>query len=234
MNFDKKKLIDFTFSKLLYSGASFADCGGAWNVDGLYTFYTLDTYSISRAFVIDTNSTEMSIKMAQRYNNLTVINKNFGDAEVLDQIGKVDAILFFDVLLHQVKPDWNEILSMYSQIAKCFVIYNPQYVASNKSVRLLDMGETEYFKNVPHPKEHHLYCDLFDKMYKINPEHNRIWRDIHNVWQWGITDADLCGQMDDLGFSLKFSNNYGHFGRLDNFENHGFVFQKIDKHYYKD
>lgn len=226
MIFNKKKLIDLVFSELSTCGASFVDCGGNWNVDGAYTFYALDRYKPVSAFLVDTNFTELSLNTARRYNNLTLINDNFAKKSILSRIGKVDIVFFFDVLLHQVKPDWDEVLDMYSKIASRIVIHNPQYVASNKSIRLLDLGETEYFKNVPHTRKEPTYNALFDKMYEINTEHNRIWRDIHNVWQWGITDSDLYKHMDKLGFSLKYSKNYGQSGPLENFENHGFLFQK--------
>ena len=63
-------------------------------------------------------------------------------------------------------------------------------------------------------------------MYEIHPRHNRIWRDIHNVWQWGITNHDLLAKMESLGFTLKYHKNNGQFGNLSNFQNHGFVFKK--------
>ena len=63
-------------------------------------------------------------------------------------------------------------------------------------------------------------------MYEVHPQHNRIYRDIHNVWQWGITDSDLIARMESLGFSLQFYKNAGAFGTLKNFENHAFVFSR--------
>ena len=44
--------------------------------------------------------------------NCNKINANFGDRNIAERIGKIDAILLFYVLLHQVKPDWDEILEM--------------------------------------------------------------------------------------------------------------------------
>jgi len=224
---DKKKLIDFTYNRCHPAPASFADLGGVWNVDGAYTFYTLRKYGAKFAFLLDTDFTDAVIKKSQSQSNLRLIKGNFGEESVAEQIGKVDAIILFDVLLHQVKPDWNEILEMYSERASYFIIYNQQWIGSEKTVRLLDLGRDEYFKNVPHDEAHPTYKSLFEKIYELHPQHKRIWRDIHNVWQWGITDRDLLNTMDFLGYKLRYYKNCGRFGSLTNFEKHAFVFQKL-------
>ena len=146
------------------------------------------------------------------------------DASVVRSIGAVDVILMFDVLLHQVMPDWDEILRIYSSVSPCFLIYNPQFIASEKTVRLLDLGEQEYFANVPHDRSCPTYRHLFEKMYELHPQHKRIWRDIHNVWQWGITDDDLSRKLKDLGYVMQYYKNCGQWTGLRNFENHSFVF----------
>jgi len=225
-NFDKKDLIDFTFQRITPKPQSFADLGGVWGIDAAYTFYTLDRYEITFAFLVDTDFTDAVIKKSRKYENLNLIGGNFGDTTILKQLDKVDVIFLFDVLLHQVKPDWDEILKMYSPVTNCYVVLNQQFIKSGKTVRLLDLGFDEYFENVPCDKEHPTYKALFEKMYDIHPEHKRIWRDIHNVWQWGITDEDLCRRMKDLGFTLQYYKNCGQFGHLKNFQNHAFVFQK--------
>src|SRR3712207_8336532 len=45
------------------------------------------------------------------------------------QVQGVDAVFFFDVLLHQVRPHWDEVLNLYSA-AKVVVIYNQQWTGS--------------------------------------------------------------------------------------------------------
>lgn len=228
-NFDNLKkekihLIDFLCQNDKIE--SFADLGGIWGVNGGYTFYGMRHYKIKTAFLVDTDITKEVLNKSKKYNGLTVINANFGNKDVVQKIGKVDAIILFDVLLHQVNPNWDEILEMYSPSAKYFVIYNQQYIASHKTVRLLDLGYEEYFKNVPRKKDYPLYKDVFEKMYEMHPQHNRIWRDIHNIWQWGIVDGDLLSKMNELGFTLQYYKNCGQFYDLKNFENHAFVFRK--------
>jgi hypothetical protein len=225
-NRDKKDLIDFTFQKIRPNPQSFADLGGVWGIDGAYTFYTLDKYKIESAFLVDTDFNNAVVKKSRKYKNLNLVNKNFGDRSILSQLGQVDAVFFFDVLLHQVKPDWDEVLQMYSPVSNCYVVFNQQFTKSEKTVRLLDLGFDGYFENVPLRKRHTIYKNLFDKMYDIHPTHNKIWRDIHNVWQWGVTNRDLCAIMSDLGYSLRYQKNCGQFSNFKNFENHGFVFQK--------
>ena len=65
---------------------------------------------------------------------------------------------------------------------------------------------------------------LFDKLDEKHPDHDRPWRDVHHIWQWGISDEDLRTKLEGLGFRLEFSKNCGRFGKLPNFENHTFLF----------
>jgi len=115
-NKNKKELIDFVFSNLNSHEDSFADLGGVWNVNAAYTFYTIDEYDINSAYLVDTNFTELVKQKVRKYKNLILINENIGEKSIIERISKVDVIFLFDVLLHQVKPNWDEILKMYSQI----------------------------------------------------------------------------------------------------------------------
>jgi len=226
ISLDKKEIIDFTFRECSPKPKSFADLGGIWRVDGAYTFYAIQEYEIEKAYLIDTNFSDKFIKKSSNVSNLTTINNNFGNDDVIKKLGEVDAIFLFDVLLHQVNPNWDDILKMYSEKTNYFVISNPQWVSLGNTVRLLDLGKEEYFKNVPHTPDHPTYKLLFEKMYEVNEEHNRIWRDVHNVWQWGITDNNLIECLETLGFNQKFYKNCGRTGDLSNFENHSFIFKK--------
>lgn len=205
---------------------SIADLGGVWGVEGGYLFHALDRYPLKRAVMIDTHPTPTFLAKAAKYPQLEVIKGNFGDPAISARAGAVDAVLFFDVLLHQVRPNWDEVLAMYAQ-ARCLIIYNQQWTGPGDVVRLFDLGEAEYFRNVPHKRSHPAYNDLFRKLDQPHPDHNgRLWRDVHHVWQWGISDAALEAKATALGYRLEFKKNYGRFGRLPQFENHGFVFVK--------
>lgn len=221
---DKVDIIDQTFSSLDIE--SFADLGGVWRVEGGYTFHTLEKHKIKDAALVDTHLTPTVVNRAKSYPQLRLINGNFGSQEIADEVGKVDAVLLFDVLLHQVAPDWDTILEMYAKNVRALVIYNQQWTGSGSNVRLLDLGEDEYFRNVPHNRRQSNYKNLFDKLDQIHPEHDRPWRDVHHIWQWGITDADLESKAGELGFQLLHKKNCGRFGRLPNFENHAFIFAR--------
>jgi hypothetical protein len=220
----KTELIDFACRR--FDVKSFADLGGVWRVEGGYTFYALQRYSIERAFLVDTNFTDTVIERKASYPTLQLIEGNFGEERVAQRIGSVDVMIFFDTLLHQVSPDWDEVLEMYAGRASCFLILNQQFTASEKTVRLLDLGEEEYFRNVPHSRDEEPYKSVFKSPYEMHRQHKRINRDIHNIWQWGITDDDLIAKMKLLGFKTQFYKNAGKFDNLENFESHAFVFTR--------
>ena len=224
-NFQKRTLLDATFETVKPTPRSFADLGGVWNVNGAYTFDLLDRYTIDRAILVDTDFTDIVELAAKSHPQLSLLHESFGDPTVPQQIGEVDVIMLFDVLLHQVAPDWDEILERYAPVTQSFAIYNQQWTGEGSKVRLLDLGEEGYFRNVPH-NTHPTYEGLFDRLDELHPQHNRPWRDVHNIWQWGITDDDLRGKLKALGFEETYYRNHGPFGILPNIENHAFVFVK--------
>ncbi len=221
MNKDKKYLIDKAFSNAAIKTC--ADLGGIYDVNGVYMLYALEQYHLKSAIIVDTYWTEEAKKNCK---DITCIEDNFGNSNIPKKVGIVDIIFLFDVLLHQVDPDWRRILQMYAPYTQYFLIHNPQYTNSPISIRLLDLGKEEYLKNVPHDSTNTTYENLFLHMYEINSEHKRIWRDIHSVWQWGITDKDLIFTLDRLGFSLDYICNHGTYENLKMFENHSFIFNK--------
>lgn len=221
---DKVDIIDRAFTSLEIE--SFADLGGVWRVEGGYTFHALDKHNIKEAALVDTHPTQKVIDKAKSYPQLRLIKGNFGDPSIADQVGDVDAVLLFDVLLHQVAPDWDAILDMYAKRVRALIIYNQQWIGPGSNIRLLDLGEEEYFRNVPHNPRQENYKNLFARLDDIHPDHGRPWRDVHHIWQWGITDDDLESKIAELGFSLMYKKNCGRFGRLPNFENHAFIFAR--------
>ena len=130
---DKFDLIDFTFTSL--EARSFADLGGVWGVEGGYTFYALDKYDLTHAVLVDTHPTDFFKEESRQYPQLKFIQGNFGDERTVREVGQVDAIFLFDVLLHQVAPDWDRILEMYSPQVRCLIIYNQQWIGSDHTIR---------------------------------------------------------------------------------------------------
>lgn len=222
---DKLDSIRFAFSCLDKKSISFADLGGVWKVNAGYTIFALKNYDIKRAVIVDTNYNRIVERKLMSFGNLVKIQGNFGSDDIIAAVGNVDAIFFFDVLLHQVAPDWDEVLSKYSSISDCFVIYNQQYLVGSEAFRLTDLPLERYKELVPERKD-----DLYDFIYahknEINEEHNRPWKDVHNILQWAITDDALRELMGKLGYREVFFKSCGPFSNSDYFENHAFVFIK--------
>lgn len=225
VNRDKLDLINRTFRTYCPQARSFADLGGVWNVNAAYTIHTMGRFAIDRAFLVDTDIPLRLASRLRRFNNLEVIQGDFGSPSIAQRAGNVDVIFFFDVLLHQANPDWDRILEQYSSTCSCFVIYNQQFARGEKSVRLTDLPFDEYIAlTSDHAKEFSRF--VFEHKYDVHPRFNKPWKDIHNIAQWGITDQGLRSVMSQLGFREVFYRNYGMFIDLPAFENHAFVFKR--------
>lgn len=200
---------------------SFADLGGVWAVEAGYTFYALDNHPITRGCLVDTGITDTVVAKAKAYPQLELVNENFGDRAAVERVDSVDAVFLFDVLLHQVNPDWDQILEMYAPITEMFVIVNPQYTRGTQTVRLVDLGREEYTATVPVVDVHD---EAWDKLDEIHPTYGRPYRDVHEIWQWGIVDADLDRKLTSLGFSCAFDENRGPWRGLPAFDNRAFLY----------
>lgn len=223
VNRDKFFLIDYTFKNLLNKRTTFADLGGVWKVNAAYTRYALNNYSPEKAYLIDTNFSPQILAKLNKYKNLEIIQDDFATDRVVDEIKRVDALFLFDVLLHQVDPDWEQVLQKYARITDCMIIYNQQIVGYESSIRLTGLPLPEYKKLVPKRRDN-FYEIIYQKDQEIHPNYQKPWKDIHNIWQWGITDKDLQNKMESLDYKLAYFHNYGHFADLKDFEDHAFVF----------
>lgn len=147
---------------------------------------------------------------------------------MIASIGTVDVAFFFDVLLHQADPSWDEVLDAYARVASCITIFNQQYIAGESTLRLTSLPLEKYIAIAPRGRDA-VYRHVYAHADEIHPEYHKRWRDIHNIFQWGITDRDLRAHMQGLGFREVFYRNYGRFSDLPAFENHGFVFVRGDE-----
>ncbi len=222
----KQELMDFLFRHQQPRPWSFADLGGVWGVDGVYTLYALDQHRCVRGCLVDTHPTDAVREYAEQVRGLKLIQGNFGAHETIALVPKVDVVFLFDVLLHQVSPHWDEVLKRYAEKTDCFCIFNQQWVGSVTTTRLLDLGEEAYFANTPHDPAHPAYRNLFGKLNEKHPDHDRTWRDVHHIWQWGITDAELRAVLTNLGYRETFYANFGSFEGLPSFENHAFIWRR--------
>ncbi len=223
VNRDKLNLIKLTFTELNPHAKSFADLGGVWKVNAAYSLYTIRNFQISRGILIDTDYPQTIRTRLSKYRNLQTVRGDFSDPSIIQAVGQVDIVFFFDVLLHQANPDWDQVIERYSTNCSCFVVYNQQYVRGQETIRLTDLPLEEYLDLTSDHGE-----DITRYIYKhkeeIHPTYKKPWRDIHNITQWGITDRGLRETMSRLGFKEVFYKNYGMFINLPAFENHAFVF----------
>lgn len=226
---NKRFLMDYVFAREAPRPRSFADLGGVWGVDGAYSLYAMDHHGCVGGYLVDTHPTPRVCEHVAQVPGLELIQGNFGDPAVVAKVPPVDCIFLFDVLLHQVRPNWYDVLGAYAEKTPLFVIYNQQWTGTPVTVRLLDLGRDGYFANTPHEPEHPAYRALFEHMYEEHPDHpGRLWRDVHHVWQWGITDRDLLAVAETLGYSMTYFTNFGRFAHLPHFENHAFVLRRRD------
>jgi hypothetical protein len=225
LNPAKLRVIDYCFEQL--GASSFADLGGIWAVDGGYARYAADVHSAERGIVVDENFTDAYLAAEHRLTGLAHIEGNFGDPAVATQLGSVDVVLFFDVLLHQVNPDWDELLATYAPLCRHVAIVQPQWNGS-ETVRLLDLGEAEYLASIPRTEPGHgnIYDGLFERLDEVNEQRGKRWRDVHDIWQWGITDRALTNRMAALGFGLRLFENTGAWRGLERFHESAFVFDR--------
>lgn len=217
----KLKLIDQAFQK--YQIKTLLDAGGCWGVHGGYTLYALSKYKLDKAIIIDDNPTKTSKIRGAKYPQLDFIQGDFGSAEIIGSVGKVDAVILFDVLVHQANPDWNVILERYSKITNAFIVYHQTYT-DDMLTRLWDLGPEGFVKNTPMSEQK--FNEIKDKLDQIHPRFQKPYRDIHYYWQWGIPEQSLCSTLADLGFSLDLSAECGHYTGLPKFKNKAFLFSR--------
>ncbi len=217
----KLRAIDHAARRL--APTSVADLGGVWAVEAGYTFAAIDRCDLDRAVLVDTGVTEAVRERAAQHPQMEIVEANFGSAEAAAQVGAVDVVLLFDVLLHQVDPDWDEVIALYAERTSAFVVVQPQWTWTDETIRLVDLGRDEYLASVP---DEALARSLFDRIDDTHPGYGRPWRDVHEVWQWGITDEALVDRMRGHGFHMTFFEDDGSWRGLDRFASRSFVFQR--------
>jgi hypothetical protein len=202
-----------------------ADLGGVWKVNGAYAMYAVKRHRLDRGVLVDTEITKEVLRSQSNGLPIQLIQGDFSKQNIAAQVGMVDVIFFFDVLLHQANPSWSEVLAEYAGRTKCMVIFNQQYVRSQQTIRLTSLPFEDYCAIAPRGGVE-VYKYIYAHAEEIHPEYLKPWKDIHNIFQRGITDSDLRSHMKLLGYREMSYRNYGQFSDLPAFENHAFVFMK--------
>lgn len=201
----KFALIDEALAR--YDIKSFVDLGGCWAVNGGYTFHALQSGRIERAVLVDGAITELTHKRAEPWPQLELVEAPLGEQETVTQVGTVDAAIMFDILLHQVAPDWDEFLKRYARNVDTLIIHNQGWLGS-ETVRFPNFDVDEFLSRTYHSDEKRVR-EWYDQHSEWNDEQGKLWRDVHNFWQWGITEGDLVGTLWNLGYRIDYLFNKG-------------------------
>jgi hypothetical protein len=218
----KLAAIDYAVSELHIESFASLEIGQAY---GQYALYAIDQAHIQSGALINVGPRRSSdyllsaIEQSAERPGMRLLDGSFSDPGTVADIGQVDAILLFDVLHRMGEPDWTDVLEMYAPATSCFVIANPQWESDDASVRLTDLGREKFLAAVP-PWQSHM--ELFDHLDGTVQRH----RDATDVWQWGITDADLEAKLEGLGFTLARDWRLNPPPGTDGFVNKAFVFTR--------
>lgn len=194
--------------------------GAVWNADGGHTFYATERHGVREAVLVDTDVTPRVLERAKNHPGLRIIEGNFADASMPGRVGNVDGVFFFDVLLHQVSPDWSDMLQ---RTARVLLVFNQQFTNLPRTTRLLDLGRDGYFRNVPVGPNEEPTRHIFE-----------IWMPFIRSTRSPTATSIISGSgelsMPTLSVECKIwmqlYKNCGQFGQLKNVENHAFLFSR--------
>jgi hypothetical protein len=187
----------------MYEIHSILDLGACWGVHGGYTFHALDNGDIWRAFIVDGNITEPTKERKRNYSQLTLLQGELGNSAFVSDVKEIDAIIMYDILLHQVSPDWIEFIKMWGAIAKVLIIYNQNWLQEDNVVRFVDRDVEWFIKNVPHTNAQSVR-EWYKKHEQWNADAKRKWKDVHWFWQWGIPREKLKEAILAQGFRIDY------------------------------
>jgi len=225
----KLEAIDYAVDELGIETFASLEIGLAY---GQYAFYTIEKPTVRQGALVDVAGLDALrdrllnvIEQAAERPGLRVLEGRFEDPQTVAEIGQVGAIVLFDVLLRMVDPDWDRALELYAPTTSCFVIANPQWDRDESTIRLIDLGREKYLEAVP-PWPNNV--ELFDRVEEWDANRERSYRDGSQVWQWGISEADLKAKMEELGFFPAYARNLNRPPDTSGFVNQTFVFTRAD------
>ena len=223
MELDPSKLDLLCLANDLYKPTSLGDIGGIWGVDGGYGVYAKTVLGINEVQIIDSHWTDTA-KQACDNAGIKIVD-SFVDTYLHDgRLDNTDCVCLFHFLLHQVSPDWREILRKLSFSVKIVLINNPQWIHGKAGFRLTELDSNEYFSLVPHSESEANYKDLYNAPLEIDPLHKKPRRDLHHFWQWAITNNDLITWMSSLNYELKYIRPSTLWSHNKHFQDYGFIF----------
>ncbi len=223
MELDPSKLDLLCLANDLYNPNSLCDIGGIWGVDGGYGVYAKTVLGIENVRIVDSHWTDTA-KQCCKDSGVKIVDSFIDTYLNEDKLGNTDCVCLFHFLLHQVSPDWREILRQLSSLVKIVIINNPQWINGKAGFRLTELDSNEYFSLVPHTENEANYKDLYNAPLEIDPLHKKPRRDLHHFWQWAITNNDLISWMNSLGYDLKYIRPSSVWSHNKHFQDYGFIF----------
>ena len=188
---------------------SFADLGGCWGVHGAYGFRAAELCGpdLRRAVIVDGNITLPTRERAASALRVELVETALGSTEAHEAVGFVDAIIMFDILLHQVRPDWDEFLLRWSRQTDTLIVYNQNWLLTPRTVRFVDRGLEWYRRNVVVSEDE--CATSLDRWFARHHERDprgRLERDSYDFWQFGIRPLELINLLARHGFELVHMN----------------------------
>lgn len=133
-------------------------------------------------------------------------------------------VFMYDILLHQVAPNWDDFITKWAAKTRVLVIYNQNWAMDAKTVRFVDRGAEWYKKHVFHTSGESV-DQWFSTLDDFDHKMGRKRRDVFLFWQWGITTKDLIAHVESLGFRLDYFDNHGAFApAFPWIQNEAFIF----------
>ena len=205
----KTALIDEVIAR--YEIKSLVDLGGCWGVNGGYTFHALEHGGLERAVLVDGRLTDLTRERAAAWPQLELISGPLGDPETVEKVGRVDAAIMYDILLHQVNPDWDEFIRRYSHI-DTLIIHNQNWLGP-ETIRFIDEFDVDEYVSRVYTMEEDRIRQWYAEHDEWCEEQDRPWRDVHNFWQWGITQKDFLRVLWDAGYRVDYMFSKGLFSK---------------------
>lgn len=212
---------------------SFADLGACWGVDGAYTFHAAELCGneLERAVIVDGKLTPLTLERAKEVSRVELVQALLGSQQALDAVGQVDALIMYDILLHQVKPDWDRFLLNWLPHTDALIIFNQNWLKTPRTIRFVDRGLDWYYRNVYVWEDEWNSRARLESWFKRHHERDadgRLERDNHWYWQFGIRPLELVGLLASNGFELVYMKRHRHaFGRSRPWiVNDGLIFQR--------
>ena len=228
---EKLELLDTAYE--LTDFRSFADLGACWGVDGAYAFHAaaLCGNELDRAVIVDGNLTPLTRERAREHPRIDLVEALLGSRQALDAVGEVDALIMYDILLHQVKPDWNRFLLNWLPQTNVLIVFNQNWLKTPQTVRFVDRGVDWYYRNVYVWEDDWNTRERLESWFDRHQERDedgRLERDNHWYWQFGIRPLELIDLLARNGFELVYMKRHRHaFGRSRPWiVNDGLIFQR--------